>query len=66
MCSAYNDPTEEAVSSELEAVASARRKREVVGATEGSMLSNSGPTELTSQRRFRGGPRHSLRQLRPS
>ena len=34
MCSAYNDPTEEAVSSELEAVASARRKREVVGATE--------------------------------
>ena len=38
MCSAYNDPTEEAVSSELEAVASARRKREVVGATEASSL----------------------------
>ena len=39
MCSAYNDPTEEAVSSELEAVASARRKREVVGATEALFLS---------------------------
>ena len=58
MCSAYNEPTEEAVSSELEAVASARRKREVVGATEvlASDLGRGGQKRSVTEKRRKNVP----------